>query len=202
MVTTFLQFINTLLTHITIFLIKLYQYTLSPDKGLLSPILKNRICPHQPHCSEYAIQTLKRYGFRKGIGKATDRILHCKPRMEKIYDPAHYRIVFFSSAPIGVPFLERLANDKRFEIVGVVTQADKPVGRGLQMQENIIKTITLQQGLLSTADDLHTPTKINPDKSLEGKAFYNRLQDKKADFLVVIAYGKILPQSILDLAHF
>jgi len=60
--------------------------------------------------------------------------------MEKIYDPDHYRIVFFSSAPIGVPFLEELAKDKRFEIVGVVTQADKPVGRGLQMQENIIKT--------------------------------------------------------------
>ncbi len=60
--------------------------------------------------------------------------------MEKIYDPDHYRIAFFSSAPIGVPFLEELAKDKRFEIVGVVTQADKPVGRGLQMQENIIKT--------------------------------------------------------------
>jgi len=59
--------------------------------------------------------------------------------MEKQYDPEHYRIVFFSSAPIGVPFLEQLAKDKHFEIVGVVTQADKPVGRGLQVQENVIK---------------------------------------------------------------
>ena len=49
---------------------------------------------------------------------------------------------------------------------------------------------------------ISTPTKINPDKSLEGKAFYDRLQAKQPDFLVVIAYGKILPQSILDTAHF
>lgn len=47
--------------------------------------------------------------------------------MHKIYDPEHYRVVFFSSAPIGVPFLEELKNDKRFEIVGVVTQPDKAV---------------------------------------------------------------------------
>jgi methionyl-tRNA formyltransferase len=67
-------------------------------------------------------------------------VLHCKPSLEKQYDPEYYRIVFFSSAPIGVPFLEELAKDNRFEIVGVVTQADKPVGRGLHLQENVIKT--------------------------------------------------------------
>jgi methionyl-tRNA formyltransferase len=59
--------------------------------------------------------------------------------MHKHYDPDHYRIVFFSSAPIGVPFLQHLAHDKRFEVVGIVTQCDKPSGRGLQVCENIIK---------------------------------------------------------------
>ena len=59
--------------------------------------------------------------------------------MHKTHDPDHYRIVFFSSAPIGVPFLEALVHDKRFEVVGVVTQADKPSGRGMEMGENIIK---------------------------------------------------------------
>jgi methionyl-tRNA formyltransferase len=49
--------------------------------------------------------------------------------MNKIYDPEFYKVVFFSSAPIGVPFLEELSKDKRFEIVGVVTQCDKPAGR-------------------------------------------------------------------------
>jgi methionyl-tRNA formyltransferase len=56
------------------------------------------------------------------------------------YDPDHYRVVFFSSAPIGVPFLQELVNDKRFEVVGIVSQPDKPSGRGLEIHENIIKT--------------------------------------------------------------
>jgi methionyl-tRNA formyltransferase len=46
--------------------------------------------------------------------------------MQKQYDPAHYRVVFCSSAPIGVPFLHVLAEDKRFEVVGVVTMPDAP----------------------------------------------------------------------------
>jgi methionyl-tRNA formyltransferase len=37
-----------------------------------------------------------------------------------------YKVVFFSSAPIGVPFLEKLFEDKRFEVVGVVTTPPKP----------------------------------------------------------------------------
>jgi methionyl-tRNA formyltransferase len=59
--------------------------------------------------------------------------------MNKIYDPDHYKVVFFSSAPIGVPFLQSLVEDKRFELVGIVTQPDKPSGRGMEMNECIIK---------------------------------------------------------------
>ncbi|MEI7919297.1 MAG: membrane protein insertion efficiency factor YidD [bacterium] len=87
------------------------------------------MCAHEPHCSKYSINVLKRYGFRPGIFYATDRVLHCTASREKTYDPDHYRVVFFSSAPIGIPFLEALNNDKRFEVVGVVTQCDKPIGR-------------------------------------------------------------------------
>jgi len=199
--------LDTLCANLAIFFIKIYQRTLSPDKGIFSPVLKGRICSHQPHCSEYAIKTLKRYGFRNGIGKVTDRVLHCKGRVEQLYDPEHYKIVFFSSAPIGVPFLTELAKDKRFEIVGVVTQADKPVGRGLKMQENIIKTAATpllggDPANSGGGEQIATPTKLNPAKSLEGKNFHDRLKTKNPDFLVVIAYGKILPQTILDTAHF
>jgi len=91
--------------------------------------LKGRICAHEPHCSKYSIAALKRYGIWPGIFYATDRVFHCTPSTHKKYDPDHYRVVFFSSAPIGVPFLEALAHDKRFEVVGVVTQCDKPSGR-------------------------------------------------------------------------
>ena len=151
------------LAWIVIGFIRLYQFTLSPDKGLLSFFLKGRICTHEPHCSEYGV-------------------------------------VFFSSALIGVPFLEALAADKRFEVVGVVTQEDKPVGRGLKLTPNIIKQTALDIGLSS--EEIQTPQKINPDLSLEGKNFFDRLESRKADFFVVIAYGKLMPQSLLDLPIF
>lgn len=62
----------------------------------------------------------------------------------KQYDPSHYKVVFFSSAPIGVPFLEQLAKDKRFEIAGVVCAPDRPSGRGMEVQQNIIKKTAFQ----------------------------------------------------------
>lgn len=188
------------LAWIVIGFIRLYQFTLSPDKGLLSFFLKGRICTHEPHCSEYGLKCFKRYGFWHGLPKISDRVLHCTPSMQKIYDPEHYRVVFFSSAPIGVPFLEALAADKRFEVVGVVTQENKPVGRGLKLTPNIIKQTALDLGLSS--EEIQTPQKINPDLSLEGKNFFDRLESRKADFFVVIAYGKLMPQSLLDLPIF
>jgi len=119
--------------------------------------------------------------------------------MTKQYDPDHYRVVFCSSAPIGVPCLHELAHDKRFEVVGVVTMPDAPSGRGMKMNENIIKA---EAKKISTNEDfVATPTKLNPEKSDEGKQFAEWLKLKNADFLVVIAYGKIIPQAILDIPN-
>ncbi len=120
--------------------------------------------------------------------------------MQKHYDPDHYRVVFFSSAPIGVPFLEHLADDKRFEVVGVVTQCDKPVGRGMEVCENIIKQCTKKNERLKDCDII-TPEKLHPEKSEEGQKFAQRLKEKNPDYLVVIAYGKIIPQAILDISN-
>ncbi len=136
----FFKKLNKILAKPAIRGIKIYQYTLSPDKWLPSFWLKGKICSHEPHCSKYSINVLKRYGFWPGIFYATDRVLHCTASMHKTYDPEHYRVVFFSSAPIGVPFLQHLADDKRFEVVWVVTQCDKPSGRWMEMNENIIKS--------------------------------------------------------------
>lgn len=60
--------------------------------------------------------------------------------MHTIYDPHYYKVVFCSSAPIGVPFLEKLQADPRFKVTGVVTMPDAPAGRGMKMQENVVKT--------------------------------------------------------------
>lgn len=130
-----------ILTKISIFFIKIYQYTISPDKWIFSSVLKGTICAHHPHCSEYSVRTLKRYGFISWIWKVMNRVTSCTPSNSIKYDPEHYKVVFFSSAPIGVPFLEALHEDKRFEITGVVTNPDQKSGRGMKMKENIIKTV-------------------------------------------------------------
>jgi methionyl-tRNA formyltransferase len=63
--------------------------------------------------------------------------------------------------------------------------------------ENIIKA---ESKKLKIDDfDIKTPNKLNPEKSDEGREFANRLKNKDPDFLVVIAYGKIIPQIILDI---
>jgi len=56
---------------IAIFLIKIYQKT-------ISPILRNRIkCRFYPTCSEYAILAINKYGTIKGIAKSIDRLRRC-----------------------------------------------------------------------------------------------------------------------------
>ena len=198
---SFFKKLNKILAKPAIRMITIYQYTLSPDKWLPSFWLKGKICAHEPHCSKYSINVLKRYGFWPGIFYATDRVLHCTASMHKTYDPDHYRIIFFSSAPIGVPFLQSLENDKRFDVVGIVTQWDKPSGRWMEVSENIIKSTAkkLKRYHTSGEEFIITPTKLNPEKSEEGHRFAERVKEKKPDILVVIAYGKIIPQIILDI---
>jgi methionyl-tRNA formyltransferase len=118
--------------------------------------------------------------------------------MQKTYDPSHYRVVFFSGSPLGVPFLQHIAQDIRFEVVGVVSMADKASGRWQQTQENIIKETASQLGIKT----ILTPSKINPDKSDEGKEFAQTLESLKADYFVIVAYGKIMPMSILNIPSF
>jgi len=193
-----LKILDRIIAQFFIILIRIYQFTLSPDKWFPSLRLKWKVCAHEPHCSEYGILTLKRYWFYKWIYKVMDRIFRCKPSYCKQYDPEHYRVVFFSSAPIGVQFLEELYEDKRFEVVGVVTTPDKPVWRWLKIQKNIIKKTAEKHS--SNPNTISTPNKIR-SKSQEWKDFQSRLKSKNADFLVVIAYWKIIPQSILDIPN-
>ena len=91
--------------------------------------------------------------------------------------------------------MQELKNDPKFAVVWVVTQPDKASGRGMDMHQNIVKTEA--QKLWIT--DIQTPNKLNPEKSEEGQQFTQWLQEKKPDFLVVIAYGKILPEAILEI---
>lgn len=135
-----IDFVDCVLKYFSIFLIKIYQLTISPDKGIFSSIFKWKVCIHEPHCSEYSLRVLKRYGFFRWIIKVMDRVTSCTWWSCKKYDPEYYKVVFMSSAPIGVPFLQQLNNDKRFDIVWVVTNPDEKSGRWMKCRENIIKS--------------------------------------------------------------
>ncbi len=191
-----LKFIDSIFAKIMIWLIKIYQKTLSPDEWIFSPIFRWKICSHEPHCSAYSVQCFKRYGFILWFAKMVERVVSCTWSNEKKYDPAFYKVVFFSGAPIWVPFLQQLQEDNRFDVVWVVSMPDAPSGRGMEIKPNIIKKTALDLWI----SDIQTPNSVR--KWSEAETFKNWLKSKDVDFLVVIAYWKIMPVEILNLSHF
>jgi putative membrane protein insertion efficiency factor len=68
---------------ILIFLVRIYQYTLSPMLG--------QRCKYYPSCSNYAIDALREYGAIRGTGMAAWRLLRCNPFSNGGYDPVKPR---------------------------------------------------------------------------------------------------------------
>lgn len=129
-----------------------------------------------------------------------DRISRCTPWQTHLYDPVKYRVVFASGSPIWVPFLEALANDQRYEVVGVLTMPDMPSGRGMKMQENIIAVKS--EELKMNNENIKKPRSLRLDSkkyAQEAKETYEWLQSLDIDILYVVAYGNIIPQHILDI---
>jgi methionyl-tRNA formyltransferase len=98
------------------------------------------------------------------------------------------RIIFFGTAELSCASLEKLARDGRFAVVAVVTQPDKPKGRDLKLTPSPVKVL---------AEKLNLPV-LQPLKARDEK-FIGELRGWQPDLLVVVAYGQILPQTILDL---
>ncbi|MBI5411737.1 membrane protein insertion efficiency factor YidD [Candidatus Peregrinibacteria bacterium] len=77
---TILSIISRIPSRIVIFLIRIYQKTLSPDHGfLLKKLFPNGYCQFRPSCSEYACLALKKDGLIKGGAKSVWRVLRCNP---------------------------------------------------------------------------------------------------------------------------
>ena len=90
----------------------------------------------------------------------------------------------------AVPCLERLVSDGH-EVVGVFTQPDKPKGRGHKMQFPPVKEKAIE----------HNIPVFQPVKMKDGTA-YGILKELNPELIIVVAYGKIIPQDILDLPKF
>lgn len=99
------------------------------------------------------------------------------------------RVVFMGTPDFSVPALENIA--KRYEVVAVVTQQDRPKGRGHKMQYTPVK---------EKAIELEIP--VYQPKRVKDPEFVDILKTLKPDVIVVIAFGQILSKDILELPKY
>ena len=95
------------------------------------------------------------------------------------------RIVFFGTPAFAVPSLEALIGS-RHAVVAVVSQPDRPKGRGQQLQPTATSAVALTHGI-----PVLQPAKIRDE------AFLQQVRDLRADLGVVVAFGRILPDALL-----
>lgn len=100
------------------------------------------------------------------------------------------KIMFFGSPQFALPALKALIEGED-KIVGVVTQSDRPKGRGRVISATRVKTFALENGL-----------KVFQPLTAREESFIKKIAEIDPDLLVVVAYGQILPQSLLDIPRF
>jgi len=101
------------------------------------------------------------------------------------------RIVFFGTPEFAVPSLERLAREPDFALVLVVTQPDRPAGRGRELRAPAVKQCALRLGL----------PLLQPE-TLRDREVLDRIYSLRPSVGVVVAYGELLPKALLDVpAH-
>lgn len=97
------------------------------------------------------------------------------------------RVVFMGTPQFSVPTLEHLIK-KEHDIVGVITQPDRPQGRGKKLTPPPVKVTAESHGL-----KVYQPEKIRESTAVQ------TISELKPEIIVVVAYGQILPKEILNL---
>ena len=99
-------------------------------------------------------------------------------------------VVFMGTPDIAATCLEKILADG-FHVVGVYTQPDRPKGRGMKMVYSDVKEVALANNL-----PVFQPENFRDDETVQ------QLADLKPDICAVVAYGRILPQKVLDIPTF
>ncbi|MGN0601423.1 MAG: methionyl-tRNA formyltransferase [Oscillospiraceae bacterium] len=102
-------------------------------------------------------------------------------------------IIFMGTPDFAVPTLELLYKSEKHNIQAVFTQPDKPKGRGYKITPPPVKVLALEHN-----------TPVYQPKSLKngGEEYVKTIAELKPDCIVVAAYGKILPKSVLDIPKY
>ena len=98
------------------------------------------------------------------------------------------RVVFMGTPDIAATCLKKILADG-FDVVGVYTQPDRPKGRGMKMVYSPVKEVALAHDL-----PVFQPENFREEETVE------TLRELKPDVVAVVAYGRILPQKVLDIA--
>lgn len=101
-------------------------------------------------------------------------------------------IVFFGTPAIGLKSLEYLHNSDKFNVLAIVTQPDKPAGRGHKITMSPIKQYALANNI-----PVFQPKSIRKEPEIQ-----NELKKLNPDFFVTFAFGQILSQDVLDIPKF
>ena len=96
-------------------------------------------------------------------------------------------IIFMGTPDYAESILKKLIDTDNMNVVAVYTQPDKPVGRKKVMTPPTVKTLALENSI-----DIYQPTRLRDE------TIVNELLTIKCDYIVVAAYGQILPRAILD----
>ncbi|MCC0631581.1 methionyl-tRNA formyltransferase [Clostridioides sp. ZZV15-6388] len=99
-------------------------------------------------------------------------------------------IVFMGTPDIAVPCLQKII-DEKYEILGVVTQPDKPKGRGKKLGMSPVKELAIENNI-----PVYQPIKARD------KDFIDTMKSLNPDVIVVVAFGQILPKEILEIPKF
>lgn len=102
------------------------------------------------------------------------------------------KVVFFGTPQIAVNSFEFLCKSDKFDLAAVVTQQDKPSGRGHKIASPPIKVIAEKYGVR-----IFQPKSIRKEQDI-----INELKSLKPDFFVTFAFGQILSQEVLDIPKY
>lgn len=100
------------------------------------------------------------------------------------------KIVFMGTPDIAKGCLQKLI-DEKLNVVGVVTQCDKPTGRGKKMGIPPVKELALEHNIPT-----YQPVKARDEE------FINKLKEINPDLIVVVAYGQILSKELIEIPKF
>lgn len=102
------------------------------------------------------------------------------------------KIVFFGTPDIGLKSLDYLYNSDKIEVCAVVTQPDKPAGRGHKLQKSPIKKYAEEHNI-----PVFQPKSIRKEPDIQ-----EQLKKFEPDFFVTFAFGQILSQEVLDIPKY